>query len=145
MVEFKKVKYDGFSDYVIKVKRAGKSKIKIKTKGAKAVKTTITAYKYTNAFSTFKVGDKSYKDYYKKGFIYENKAEGAALKGKIDIKAAKGWKLTGISYYDMDTGESKQLKNGDEVNITNGAIYVEMKHKKSKIYWMAYNRVGNGY
>ena len=144
VLKFAKVKYDNFTEDVVRIKKAGKSKIKIKVKEAKKpYSTTVIAYKYTNAFATFKIGGKEYKDKYKKGYTYKNEAAGATLTGKVEIKPAKGWTLKKIIYYDYASESgSKTIKNGDEVNATNGEIVVEMKHKKSKMSWWGYYWVG---
>lgn len=66
----------------------------------------------------------------------------SALKGKVSVKAAKGWKVVKIRRVDSNvtSGEfppQKALKNGSKVNIK--------KNAKSALEVICYNRAGKYY
>lgn len=116
------VRKAGSADLTIKAKKAGSGKYK-------KYKTTVTAYEYTNPFKTFKIGKKSYKKRYDSSLLYGTTG---ALKGKVTIKAAAGWKLVRIEKMGPGDDDFVKIENGSSVNIPQmGEVRVTMKHKAS--------------
>ena len=115
------------------VKKKGKATITIYAKkdGTSEYKKYIVSVKtfnYTNPFKTYKIGKKDYKDKYNKKIHYG----AGAIKGKINIKAAKGWKLVRIEKMGTHDDDFVKVKNGSSVKIPQmGEVRVTMKHKAS--------------
>ncbi len=115
------------------VKKKGKAAITIYAKkdGAseyKKYKVSVKAFNYTNPFKTYKIGKKDYKSKYNKNPHYG----AGAIKGKINIKAAKGWRLVRIEKMGPQDDDFIRVKNGSSVKIPQmGEVRVTMKHKAS--------------
>lgn len=98
------------------------------------LKTKVTVRKYERPCSSFKVGNKEYASKVKKwpGFVYKYK--GKSAKQRVSVKAAKGWKLSSIEYYNGK--KVKKIKNksyikcGKNVGVT--AIFQNKKTKEKQ-------------
>ena len=85
--------------------------------------------KYVNPVKTFKIGKKNYASKLKKfDFVMVDKNK---VKGKLKVKAAKGWKIVRIER--LTTGDQTvRIKNNKKVTLKRGkSIYVYCKNKKT--------------
>ncbi len=133
----KKEKAENIAHYYIKIKKPGKTTItfKAKAKGSKKyVKKTIKVKapnKYVRPVASLKIGKKNYASKFTK---YDSFGSTKPLKGKVNIKAKKGWKVKSIRYWNSDTNKEKKIKNKSKVNIDNGFLVITFKKNGKKFY-----------
>lgn len=99
-----------------------------------SLKTRVTVRKYEWPCSSFKVGNREYASKVKKSSFFHQGYKGKKrTKEKVSIKAAKGWKLINIRYYDSK-GKEKKIKNKSYVKYHNGDVYMiaYFQNKKTK-------------
>ena len=131
----------------VTIKKTGTTKITYYFGGQKkTVKYTVK--KYTNPVKTFKVGSKNYASLFapkalKWGSEYAMGLSTAkSFSGKVNIKAAKGWKINKIWYY-KNNKKLTFIKNGKKVSKTI-YVYVSLKRGKQKEILYLYAGGKNG-
>ena len=128
-------------DY-ISIKGPGKATLTAVAKKAggkyKTYKIKVTVEEYTNPLKTFKIGAKSYKKKFNDKISVGTMSK-KTLSGKLNIKPAKGFKITKItaSYPIKKNGErvyvNKKLKDGMKIDVTwTGDIFITVKNTKTK-------------
>ena len=100
----------------------------------KTIKTTVKTLAYKNPVKQFTVGSTSFTKRFAKNNTckYRYPTE-ETVKGKLNIKAADGWKIVEISKYDYYKYKSSTLKNGKNYtfNCVSDFLSVTLKHTKS--------------
>jgi hypothetical protein len=130
------------NDCFLTAKKPGKSKITVVVKingENKSLSATFTVKKYPKALSSLKVAGKKV-NFKKKPFSYTAKTK----KAKITFKVAKGWKLSGASYYDASKDKYVSIKSGTTVKVpkkgTEIMFFLTNKKKEVFAYWVNLKR-----
>ena len=122
------VYYATGSEIVLTLKKSGKSTITYTYDGVKHVVDYIVK-KYANPVSKFKVGTKNYASTFKKKSTYT--ASAGLLQGKLNVKAAKNWKLKKVDIAKPGSNRFTKSKNGANVKAEN--VRLTLKNTKTKI------------
>lgn len=122
---------------VVHAKKAGNSKIwftaTLKNKSIR-YKSTVSARKYQNPIKRLKIGKKNYascfKDFDKKKYI------GGGLTGKLNVKASKGFNISGMSIIkETEDCYSIDVMNGQKIDLKQGeALMIVYYNKKYDNY-----------
>ena len=132
---------------VLETKKAGTSKVTFEAKvGKKKYKytSTVKVVKYENPLKTFKVGSKNYLSKLKSTSV--PRMVGAPVKGKLNIAAKKGWKITSMEVYESHTGKRRKIKNKANINLegTGGVSHLSVTVKNSKTGMVQYLLISRG-
>ena len=83
--------------------------------------------KYANPCKSFKIGKKNYVKKFKKQYWFLAPKK---ISGKLVIKPAKGWKMTGIEKYTDKAGTWKKVKNKKKIKLVkNDSVLAHFKKK----------------
>ncbi len=127
---------EGYYYIAVDPRKAGTVTLKCTVKrGTKSYKisTKIKVRNYKNPLSKYSIGKTSILSDLKEDSFHHY--EDNYLKGKLSVKAASGWKITGIWLENYGTGKSKKIKNGISFSL-NGTrwdhLRIETKNIKGK-------------
>ena len=127
--------WDGAMHYYIYIKKKGKASITFKAK-AKGTEQFVSKKVYVNAYAkyvcpvkTFKIGKKSYKSKFNKRDQYSTVKP---VKGKLNIKAKKGWKIKSVKIYTSATDKSKKIKKTKNIKLKKGQA-LDVTFKKGRV------------
>lgn len=100
----------------------------------KKLTTKITVVKWANPCKEFKIGKKNYAKNFEKSGHYNLNQQKKDKNEKIKIVPKKGWKLSKIERFTMES-PAKKVKNNSKVNLTTKGtgtgIYVYFKNTKT--------------
>lgn len=127
--------WDGAMHYSIYIKKKGKTSITFQAK-AKGTEQFVSKKVYVNAYAkyvcpikTFKIGKKSYKAKFKTRDQYSTMK---TVKGKLNIKAKKGWKIKEVRIWSSSTDRSKKIKKTKNIKLKRGQS-LDVTFKKGKL------------
>ena len=110
--------------YLLWPKKPGKASVSYKLKG-KQHTAKFVFVKYKNPMKSLKIGKKQLAKHFKRDCTWY---PGKTLKGKLKVKAAKGWKLVRIVH------NGKKVKNGKKITFrTDDDLCLVFKNKKTKV------------
>ena len=116
---------------VITPQKAGKTKITFKYAGKKFT-STIIVVEHENPFESIKIGKKNITKYFNVSDHYAMNKQKKALKGKINIKLKKDWKIEYINIYDRQYN-TKKVKNKSNVKLEgDSTLVIRVRNKKTK-------------
>ena len=126
--------YDNISYIVVKPKRKGRTVVSFKytyKKKTKKYRFTFRVVPYENPLRSLKIGSKGYAAKFRRNSYY---ALNGKVKGKVTVKAAKGWKVVDLAVEENGTfksfaaGKKIRLKRGQALYITcyNGKRYTSL-------------------
>lgn len=134
--------------YMMYPRKSGKAKVTLTIKKAngktKKLSSTVMVQKWKTPVKTFKIGNTSLANRFKKGSKifaqisqYPSDDPRSSYTGKLQIQAAKGWKLVGIQkeHYNWSTGKYKRsaLKNGRNYKfVADDTVILTFKDTKTK-------------
>ena len=127
-----------YQELRIQVKGAGVTRLSfqlVKDKTVKKRSFCIQTVKYTNPFRSYKIGDTDLAKKFKKYSLAGYGSVGSeGLKGKIDIRCNKGWRLVRLELQeDWDETYNNVIHNGTEHRFGNlDTIYAYVLHEKSR-------------
>ncbi|MBR2187790.1 MAG: hypothetical protein IJ860_00030 [Eubacterium sp.] len=132
-----KVKKDNYG-FMLRPLKAGSAKLTVtyttEAGKKKTIKTTVKTRAYKNPVKQFTVGSTSFTKRFAKDNVcqYSYPTE-ETVKGKLNIKAAGGWKIVKIQKYDFYKSKWSTLKNGKNYTFSCGSdrLVVTLKHTKS--------------
>ena len=125
-----KLKHDKNS-IIIAPKKAGKAKITFKYAGKKFTSTVIVV-EHENPFKSIKIGKKNITKYFNVSDHYAMNKQTKALKGKINIKLNKDWKIEYINIRDKQYN-TKKVKNKSNVKLeSDSTLVIRVRNKKTK-------------
>ena len=118
-------------------KRAGTSTVSFtaKTKSKTYTYTSkVKVVKYQNPFKTLKIGSKNYTSKFKNtdypGWAF---ASSDKIKGRLNITAKKGWKVSKIELVNLSTRKAKKIKNKTKIDMSKkGVDRLDITMKNSK-------------
>ena len=118
----------GCKTYYLVPKGPGKASLSYTYKGKKYTRNFVFK-KYSNPVKSLKIGKKQLAKKFKSTYYYRT---GKTLKGKLQVKAAKNWKLQKIEY------NGKKVKNGAKVTYhknkySDDYLVLTFKNKKTKV------------
>lgn len=125
-----KAQYDK-NGIVITPQNAGKTKVTFKYAGKKITSTVIVT-EHENPFKSIKIGKKNLTKYFNVSDHYAMNKQKKTLKGKLNIKLKKDWKIEYINITDKQYN-TKKVKNKSNVKLECGStLVVRVRNKKTK-------------
>ena len=110
--------------YILRPKKPGKASISYKLKGKQHTAKYVFV-KYKNPMKSLKIGKKQLAKHFKRDCTWNPQKK---LKGKLKVKAAKGWKLVRITH------NGKKVKNGKKITYRpDDDLCLVFKNKKTKV------------
>ena len=134
VAKVKIVKSSYYYNLVVTKKGYGKTKITYKCDG-KTYNVVLKVYKYKNPLKSLKIGSRQFATYFKKKpATSASKAQKVqSTKGKLVVKAAKGWKAQEILVLCQDTGKCKKVKSSYRIKDNECLRSITMVHKKTGV------------
>ncbi len=127
---------EGYYYISVDPRKAGTVTLKCNIKRGKKtykISTKVRVIKYKTPLSKFSIGKNSVLSTLKKDGHHN--FENDTFKGKLSIKAASGWKITGIWLENYENGKNKKIKNGATITLDGkkwNHIRIDTKNIKEK-------------